>query len=260
MKKVFPRINAQCHERGTYCAPVDLRWGINDSQTDSGLVIQLCLDYIDRCTPFFICLLGERYGCHRPVEHDPLPKHYGDLNPNCHWLDRNLVIASSAGYDWVLDEKYQHCSITELEVIHAAFDRRNEYCRFYFRQPDHVDSLYTELSDDERREKLRIFESESDYSHAKMCELKAQIAKRGLPIKYFKSPEELAAMVLEDWGDIVDQMYPPLQDFVLDTCEYTSYYNPARVCVFVCYDTPPRCFASRAPNFQGFIYDPTKEL
>ena len=101
MKKVFPRINALCHERGTYCAPVDLRWGINDSQTNSGLIIQLCLDYIDRCAPFFICLVGERYGSHRPVEQDPLPAHYDDLNPSCHWLDRNLVIASSAGYDWV---------------------------------------------------------------------------------------------------------------------------------------------------------------
>ena len=101
MKKVFPRINALCHERGTYCAPVDLRWGINDSQTNSGLIIQLCLDYIDRCAPFFICLVGERYGSHRPVEQEPLPVHYDDLNPSCHWLDRNLVIASSAGYDWV---------------------------------------------------------------------------------------------------------------------------------------------------------------
>ena len=28
------------------------------------------------------------------------------------------------------------------------------------------------------------------------------------------------------------------------------------VCI-VCYATPRRCFASRAPNFQGFIYNPT---
>ena len=122
----------------------------------------------------------------------------------------------------VTDEKYQHCSITELEVIHAAFDKRNEYCRFYFRQPDHIDGLYTDLPDEERREKLRIFEPESDYSSEKLCDLKAQIAKRGLPIKYFKNPDELAVMVLEDWCNIIDQLYPPLQDFVLDTCEWIS--------------------------------------
>ena len=29
------------------------------------------------------------------------------------------------------------------------------------------------------------------------------------------------------------------------------------VCMFVRYATPPRRFASRAPHFQGFMYDPT---
>ena len=32
------------------------------------------------------------------------------------------------------------------------------------------------------------------------------------------------------------------------------------VSMFVCYATPPRCFASRALNFEGFIYDPTVGL
>ena len=32
VKKVFPAIDALCRERGTYCAPIDLRWGINESQ------------------------------------------------------------------------------------------------------------------------------------------------------------------------------------------------------------------------------------
>ena len=36
-----------------------------------------------------------------------------------------------------------------------------------------------------------------------------------------------------------------------------SYYNPARVSVYVSFVTPPRCFASRLPNCRGFIYDPT---
>ena len=35
-----------------------------------------------------------------------------------------------------------------------------------------------------------------------------------------------------------------------------SYYNPASVCMYVCCVTPSRRFASRALNFQGFIYDP----
>ena len=29
------------------------------------------------------------------------------------------------------------------------------------------------------------------------------------------------------------------------------------VCICMLYAIPPRCFTSRAPNFEGFIYDPT---
>ena len=35
-----------------------------------------------------------------------------------------------------------------------------------------------------------------------------------------------------------------------------NYYLTMIQQVFVCYATPPRRFASRASNFQGFIYDP----
>ena len=38
---------------------------------------------------------------------------------------------------------------------------------------------------------------------------------------------------------------------------YVRRYVCMFVCLFVCYVTPPRRFASRAPNVQGFIYDPT---
>ena len=41
---------------------VDLRWGITDEQKSEGKVLPICLDEIQRCRPYFIGLLGERYG------------------------------------------------------------------------------------------------------------------------------------------------------------------------------------------------------
>ena len=220
VKKVFPRIDALCRERGTYCTPVDLRWGINDTQVNSGLVIQMCLNYISRCSPFFICLLGERYGSHRPNDTDPLPACYEDLTPTAHWLDKSFMIAASAGYDWVLQDTYQHCSITELEVIQAAFLGENtDHCLFYFRQPEHVDSLYTDLAEEERVNKLKLYEPECEYSNLKVRDLKARIVKKGLAVKYFKTPEELSKLVLQDYSAIVDRMYPPLEEILSDKCE-----------------------------------------
>jgi hypothetical protein len=41
---------------------VDLRWGITDEQKAEGQVLPICLAEIKRCRPYFIGLLGERYG------------------------------------------------------------------------------------------------------------------------------------------------------------------------------------------------------
>ena len=217
MKKVFPSLDALCHERGTYFAPVDLRWGINDAQVNAGHVIRLCLDYIVKSSPFFICLLGERYGSHRPIDAKPLPSKYNDLSPDADWLDKNYVVAASAGYDWLSKEEYQSCSVVELEVIQAAFLSNNQYCRFYFRQQDHVDDLFTDLPPQEREEKLQVYLSETDHAHQKVRDLKTCIAKKGLSIKYFRTPEELGRLVLEDWQQIIDLLYPPLEELISES-------------------------------------------
>jgi hypothetical protein len=41
---------------------VDLRWGITEAQANEGQVLPLCLAEIERSRPYFIGLLGERYG------------------------------------------------------------------------------------------------------------------------------------------------------------------------------------------------------
>ncbi len=212
-------MDALCRERGTYCAPVDLRWGIHDSQVSAGFMIQLCLDYVKKSAPFFISLIGERYGAHRPNDAPPLPKTYKDLPEEADWMDRNFLVAASSGYDWVLQDTYQHASVTELEIIQASFLEDTEFGFFYFRQPDHVDHLFTDLPEEERREKLKIYESESEYSSLKLKDLKARLVKRGLHIKYYKTPEDLAKIALEDWIGVVNRLYPPLEDSLQDQCK-----------------------------------------
>ena len=52
---------------------VDLRWGITEEEGLHGKQIQLCLDEVDRCRPFFIGMLGQRYGW-APEEYEvPFP-------------------------------------------------------------------------------------------------------------------------------------------------------------------------------------------
>ena len=222
MKKVFPAIDAICRERGTYCAPVDLRWGINDYQTSSGQIINLCLDYVTKCAPFFICILGERYGSCRPENSPALPKSHKDLPENAHWIDRNLVVAAELGYVWVTSEPYCNGSVTALEIAQRNFlsaEVGDDFSFYYVRQQEHLDHLFPDLPEAERERKLKMYQPESEYANRKVRELKAQIAKRGLPLKYFKTPEELRLLVLCDWKAVVDCLYPPLYDQVPQACK-----------------------------------------
>ncbi|XP_013385421.1 TPR repeat-containing protein DDB_G0287407 isoform X2 [Lingula anatina] len=211
-KKVFPTIDSVCRERGTSFTPVDLRWGINDAQANSGHVLQLCLEYINKSAPFFIGLLGERYGGHRPPNALPVPDNYEDLSKDAFWLDKNLLVAAAGGHKWVLQEAHQQSSITELEIMQSVFLNDSKHCYFYFRQPEHVDYLYVDLPEEKRKNKLKVFYPESEYETLKVRELKQRIVKKGLPVKYYRTPQELGQLILQDWLKVIDQLYPPLED------------------------------------------------
>src|SRR6185369_17325583 len=62
VKRIFPAIRHLCEQRGVAFSEVDLRWGVTDEQKAEGAVLPICLAEIDRSRPYFIGLLGQRYG------------------------------------------------------------------------------------------------------------------------------------------------------------------------------------------------------
>lgn len=62
VKKVFPELRRLCSERFVTFTEVDLQWGITEEQAAEGRVLPTCLEEIHDCRPYFIGLLGERYG------------------------------------------------------------------------------------------------------------------------------------------------------------------------------------------------------
>ncbi|XP_033120018.1 putative tetratricopeptide repeat protein 41 [Anneissia japonica] len=210
VRNVFPQLNAQCREHGTYFAPIDLRWGITKEQANTGNVIKLCLDYINQCAPFFICLLGERYGSHRSPEEPPLPKTYKELGKDASWLDKNYMIAAENGFSWILQDSFQNSSITELEIIQASFLNDSPHVRFYFREMVRLEDLFPDLSDDWKEEQLKSFKSESEYAELKVSDLKKRITNKGLDVQFFRTPEQLGELILNDWKQIIDECYPPI--------------------------------------------------
>ncbi|HYG57930.1 MAG TPA: DUF4062 domain-containing protein [Symbiobacteriaceae bacterium] len=62
-KVVFPALKKRCAERDVTFVDIDLRWGVTEEMNAIGH----CLDEIAGCRPYFIGILGERYGSVLPL-------------------------------------------------------------------------------------------------------------------------------------------------------------------------------------------------
>ena len=62
IKVVFPALREQLEKYRIHLDDIDLRWGVTKEQAENDQVLDLCLQQIDECRPFFLGILGERYG------------------------------------------------------------------------------------------------------------------------------------------------------------------------------------------------------
>lgn len=180
IKRVFPRLRKLCESRGVAFDEVDLRWGVTEEEAAEGKVLPICLAEIDRCRPYFIGLLGERYGW-RP---DEIPPGLAESEP---WL------ASRKG-----------CSVTELEVLHGVLNdpAAAGHSYFYFRDPAFVDRLPPGVHKVD-------FRSENAASARLQAELKERIRSSGCPVReVFRDARELGEWVFEDFRALIDRLYP----------------------------------------------------
>ena len=114
IKKTFPRLKVFAAQRMVTLTPIDLRWGVTEKEAKSGKVLELCLNEIERCQPFFIGILGTRYGWCPQLE---------DLKANDMLLDQ---------YKWLKDDIKNGISITEMEMQFAVFKRQNHANALFF--------------------------------------------------------------------------------------------------------------------------------
>jgi tetratricopeptide (TPR) repeat protein len=193
VKHVFPRLRAACEARAVAWGEVDLRWGITEEDAAEGRVLPICLAEIESCRPFFIGLLGERYG-YVPARIDPTLTH------SLPWLD------AAAG-----------ASVTELEIVHGVLNDPAMATRafFYFRDPD------AGFSED----------AESGAARARLSDLKARIRAAGVPVREsYRDASELAELVHADLAGALDASFPetdspsPEQREALDRRQFAALH------------------------------------
>lgn len=178
VKHVLPAVRAFCRERGLQCTEVDLRWGITAEQARQGRIVGICLDELHDHLPFFIGILGSRYGwVPEAEEFEKQP----DVLRRYPWLHR----AVQAGR-----------SIVEMEMVEGVLYNPGMAGRalFYVRDP---------AADAPRAE------PESSEAAARLAELKWRIRTSGFPMREgFTSPEMLGRWVLEDLCAMIDRHHP----------------------------------------------------
>jgi tetratricopeptide (TPR) repeat protein len=146
VKYVFPELRDRCIKKGLSLVDVDLRWGVTEEEAEQGKAIEICLDEIENCRPFFIRILGERYG----------------------WTPTTYQVPDYEKYDWLRKFEKGH-SITALEIYHGVLNKKKMKPRafFYFRNPAFIGDV--PLS------KQAEVKAESDTAAKKLYHLKEDI-------------------------------------------------------------------------------------
>src|SRR5690606_30004501 len=113
VKEVFPDLRRKCAQRFVVFTEVDLRWGITEQQANEGQVLPLCLAEIERSRPYFIGLLGERYG----------------------WIPDTIRPEVIERQPWLQEHLEGRTSVTELEILHGVLNNQEmaDHAFFYFR-------------------------------------------------------------------------------------------------------------------------------
>ncbi|XP_072002470.1 tetratricopeptide repeat protein 41-like [Engystomops pustulosus] len=215
---IFPQLDHFCFTRGTSFKPVDLRWQIENRSKHVDFKshvhhhiryeqLKLSLDYISSSSPFFICILGHTYG--ECVQESQIQLSSGSADDaGLSEAEKNLLVAGNGGYPWVLESRNKTCSFTELEVTQALLSQDSQSQYFYFRDYQYIEEKLQQAQEKDRWSILSSFASENEVEELKIWELKVSIVDKGLPVRFFKTKEELGTLVLKDWWNVIEKLYP----------------------------------------------------
>ncbi|PLX02136.1 MAG: hypothetical protein C0595_11890 [Marinilabiliales bacterium] len=195
VKKVFPKIREKLLPHRIRLVDIDLRWGITAEQAENDKTIEFCLDSIEGCRPFFIGVLGERYGWIPESTPEQLGKKFPD------------AVA------------YTGTSITAMEIIHGVLSApkikenrgglqklsqafrdpsgKGSNALFFFRNPSFEKDLPEDFKD--------VMASEGPVHLKKLNQLKEQIRKlsgKFTPVENY--PCNYAGLSV-DWNLLADE-------------------------------------------------------
>jgi len=214
---VFPVIKQHCERRGVFFAAIDLRWGVTAEESGRGDVIKLCLQQIDACYPFFIGMLGDRYGWHLPPTESPWIEDYEKMN---YLKDDLLETTFEIGeelYPWV--KQHRKDSVTEIELRHAVLNdlkTTGMNASFYLR-----DTASFKKNEEVPEGEHKTYAAETKYAAHHQEALREEILKneRFPVLDGYRNLKEIGDEVLKDLIAFVDLEFPADENLTeVDLC------------------------------------------
>lgn len=187
VKKIFPAIMAECERRDVEFSVVDLRWGISDEKP--GKIIDVCLKEIDSSRPFFIGLVGERYGTMWSRE---------DFNSDERVLrDR----------PWVEDCIKTGMSTTEIEMRYGVFDKTDDVNAFFYIKKS---KWYRRKGETRGTKEEKLLKQEK---LNKLIDKIDDFAEQGkVKAERYSSTSQLGETVYLQMMEMLDKLYPVIED------------------------------------------------
>ena len=170
MKRTFPKLRKLAAERDVTLTELDLRWGITEEEAESGKVVEICLREIENSVPFFIGIIGNRYG----------------------WIPTREDIEGSVMARFPDVDKYieQRLSVTEMEMQFAVLGREEDMNAYF----------YIKEQGDEELEMVDCSEM--------LERLKQEVRQSKYPSFGYKFPEDLAKQVEAAFVNLLDTLFP----------------------------------------------------
>lgn len=169
IKKVFPELRQEAAKRNVSLVEVDLRWGITEKEAKKGRVVDICFDEIDNSIPFFIGIIGNRYG----------------------WCpeEKDVSIDECRHYNSIKKYIKRHLSATEMEIQYGVLEREEPiYASFYINSQEDSNRI-------DYPERLKI--------------LKEKIKKnKRYPFYEYNSIESLGEKVQNSFIHLLDVLFP----------------------------------------------------
>lgn len=167
--KLFSKLKLEANQRNVALTLLDLRWGVTDEESRTGKVLSVCLNEIENSHPFFIGLLGSRYG----------------YAPKALELEKNPDLKER--YPWIKEDISNGMSITEIEMQYGVLrNQENVDAAFFIKDTPGM------LPDDDE----------------KLTALKSKIrGQKRFPVGNYKSTDYLCEQVEKMVMDLLNKYF-----------------------------------------------------